>query len=143
MSLRTAAFLTPITVPFATSSGESSSGGTHPVRGCEQQVLVHTSGKVIFSFARCCSRSLPLSSKRNTEKARWSFARGRSGQKIWDSYLLSYPAQDMFGEETEKTLKRGEGSSSVSFDLCLVDRIPMMLSFMSRRMHWSLSIKSS
>lgn len=40
------------------------------IRGWEQHVLVHMSGKVIFSEARCCRRSSFLSLKRKTEKAR-------------------------------------------------------------------------
>ena len=36
-------------------------------------MLVHILGKVIFSSARFCSRSLPVSGwKRKTENARWS-----------------------------------------------------------------------
>lgn len=41
-------------------------------KGCEQQVLVHMAGNVIFSSARFWSSSLPVSGwKRKTEKARW------------------------------------------------------------------------
>jgi hypothetical protein len=64
-----------------------------PVSGCVQQVLVQTEGNVIFSFARCWRRSLPSELKRNTDKARCSFPRGRSGQKMCVSYLLSAPVR--------------------------------------------------
>lgn len=47
-SLRTAARLTPGTEPSATSCGVSTSVGLQPKRGCEQHVLVHTPGKVIW-----------------------------------------------------------------------------------------------
>lgn len=55
-------------------------------------MLVQTDGKVIFSFALCWRRSLPSELKSITEKARCSLPRGRSGQKMCVSYLLSVPA---------------------------------------------------
>ena len=54
--------------------------------------MVQTDGNVIFSFALCWRRSLPSELKSITEKARCSLPRGRSGQKMCVSYLLSVPA---------------------------------------------------
>lgn len=65
-SLRCAALLTPII-----ESGRLEPVSLGTPSGCEQQVLVHISGKVIFSEARCWRSNSFLSLKRKTEKARW------------------------------------------------------------------------
>src|SRR3569833_661085 len=64
-SLRWAAFLTP-----ATESGRLEPVSLGTPSGCEQHVLGHMSGKVIFSDARCCSSMRFWLSNRKTEKAR-------------------------------------------------------------------------
>ncbi len=65
-SLRWAALFTPWT-----ESGRFEPVSLETLSGCEQHVLVHMSGNVIFSDARCWRSKRFWSSNRKTEKARW------------------------------------------------------------------------
>lgn len=68
-SLRVAARLAPSIEEGRESFVPVSEGWA---RGCEQHVLVHMSGNVIFSEARCWRRSFFVTGwKRKAEKARW------------------------------------------------------------------------
>ena len=118
------AYNSPITVPDATSSGPSTSVGSRPVSGCEQHVFVHTEGNVIFSFALCWRSSLPSVLKRKTEKARCSLPRGRSGQKMCVSYLLSVPTPTIRSRQVARPVRYAVRACAFAFVLaCACARV--------------------
>jgi hypothetical protein len=136
----------------------SAPGGDAAARseGCEEVARCWGEGGTLC-LARCCRRSLrgatkgeqglldlgsevidgvlrlgyhlPFSSNRNTENARWSLPRGRSGQKMWVSYLLSCPSP------YDCHFRISTAHNFVS--------LPITLSSKSSKIHSSLSIKSS
>src|SRR3569833_2700907 len=105
-SLRWAAFLTP-----ATESGRLEPVSLGTPSGCEQHVLVHMSGKVIFSDARCCSSMRFWLSNRKTEKAR---CRSPLSILVMRWPVGGQPAQDLVNHTLH----------SLSLSLCPVPLVP-------------------
>jgi hypothetical protein len=101
------------------------------VNGCEQHVLVHMPGKVIFSSARLWSKSLPVSGwNRKTEKARCN------GERVSDDpgggirWPVSMCADEISAAGPVADRTRGYSQS-------FFEPSPMALSSLSRRINLS------